>query len=506
MAIDLDAYLAKYAPPPDDSNDWRTMLRVAGLTMLGARKGDELQRLGNAGLLAMDVGAGMKKQRADEQRQKLNEVASMWKLAKDEEQTAQKNSLIQSVMSRYGGGAPGSPQSAPAAPGGMSSAPPGMPATPGGRSTMPPAPPGMPPSPAGTPMPGAPTGMGGPPGLNPDALVLSLMGMKDPANLIQGVDDKAAEWGAITIGRDGSLVTKRGPVGMVLPDGSYALNGQFHPANPELKAAARAGDVLKMQDEINKAAAIAGAQANVRPFVRPGTNEVTNELAAATGGAGAAPSPLQIKTGEAQLANAAAREKEYTSSADNAAAHAEAAKVMRMQDPGASYSGSGGEFALGIASFWSNLPGLKEFIDRNKIADAQGFSANYNKMILEVMSPLLKGAMSDRDMAIMRQSGPGLFMLPEGRQLMYDLIEENAARKRRVAEAASLHLQKNGNLMGFDERKAAGTYKPQLSVKARSDLPEEQQRAARDLAEKYARGEADVKAIKELVKEGLLMM
>jgi hypothetical protein len=503
MALDLDAYLERYAPKPDDSGDWRKQAMAAGFALMGSRKGYELEGLGRAGLLAMDVGENMKKTRREEHRQRLADVSAMWKLAKDEQDREQRNNMISTVMSGLTGGSPsGMPAGAPPGGGGgfMPASMPaqqGGPIPPAGGASLPPFP--GPQSPM--PMPGR----GGPPGISPAAFALSTMpGLGDTAKIVQGAADKAAEWGALQVGPNGVLYDKSGPRGMLAPEGrGYMLDGKWTPGSPELIAAVRAGKVEDVQFAIQKAEAEARARAQHTPFQVPGTNTVTS-AANAVGGGVSGPAPAMVTAAEEAAKHGAKQEADFNASAQQAAGYADAVRTLRMTDPGKYYSGGMSDFRMDMDNLFSVIPGLAEYVDKEKLGTAQAFSSRYKQVILEKVSPMLKGQTSDRDVRIMLTSGPGLFMQPEGRELLYEIVEENAARAQRIAEAASAHMAKHGNMRGFNARTASGEYKPLLSIKARQ-LGATEQARLRDMAERQARGELDKAALAEAVKAGWLL-
>lgn len=506
MAMDLDSYLAKYAPPPDDSQDWRQQLQAAAFALMGARKGQEFNRLGEAGLLAMNVGQDLKRTRREEHRGRMQDVSAAWKMSRDEEERARKEQINKMLLEGLTGGAGGPPQGA-MPPGAMPTLP-GAGGPPMGGSVMAGAmPPGMPQGAPPMPMPGgspaAPAN--GYPGINRMAAVAALNGHADVGKLIQGNVEKAAEYGALKVGPNGLLYNSGGVVGQASPDGAYFLNGKYNPPDPQIKAAMLEAKETEAKVEVGKQQQIKRNDQSMTPFVIPGTNTVTNALDAAQGRS-APLTPQQQELGSLQAKSGQTQVDSYIADAKSKHDYAAQIKQMRSLDPGDNYSGGLSEFQLFRDNVLSAIPGAQEYVDKNKLANAQAFEAGYKGMILTVMAPLMKGPMSDRDVKIMQASGPGLFMLPAGRQVMYDILENNAERAQKVADAAAEHFAKNGHMRGFNGAQAAGAYKPVLSIAARG-VPEEDQQKLRGIVERYAAGDKSAEAaVREAVKLKLLLL
>lgn len=521
MAIDLESYLQQYAPPPDNSQDWRAQLMTLGLGLMGARKGEELDRFGKAGLLAMGVGETMKKDRREEHRLRMQDVAAMWKIAKDQEAMDRKAKLYDELRARWqqsqggapapaGGGLPpgmppgmpaGMPAGAPQGAPGMSAPP--MPAGPAGGPMRPGSAPSLPP-PTGTPaMPGPFPGGAGP-RVDPLAAMFAMEGEGDVGKILQDTANKAAEWGAIKVSGDTIYTQGAGVIGRLLPDGrGYEIHGQFVPASPAFLAALKARDEEALERAIRKDKEVATHGAGLKPFVDPRTGTITNERAAAGGMSGITPA-MQIAENEAAKAGAEA-EKQYREDAMRMAAYADSMQSLRMTDPGKAYSGGASDFRMGLDNLFSVVPGLREFVDKNKLSTAQAFEAQYKTIILNLVSPMLKGQTSDRDVRIMLSSGPGLFMTPEGRQVFYDLIENRAERAERIAEAASAHMAQHGNMRGFKANKVGGEIKGVVSPAGRS-LGAPEQAELRKIIDAAAAGDDKARAaLKSAVQAGWVL-
>jgi hypothetical protein len=522
MAIDLESYLQQYAPPPDNSQDWRAQLMTLGLGLMGARKGEEFDRFGKAGLLAMGVGENLKKDRMVEHRQRMQDVAAMWKIAKDQEAMDRKAKLFEDLRARAAGGQPGAAPAGGGLPPGM---PPGMPGPSGSPAGAPPGAPGMsaPPMPAGPaggpmrpvsapsmPMPSGTPAMPGPfpggagPQLDPLAVAFAADGEGDVGKILQDTANKQAEWGAVKVSGDTIYTQGAGVIGRILPNGrGYEINGQFVPASPAFLAALKAHDEEALERAIRKDKSVASHNATLKPFVDPRTGEVTNEAAAAAGRAGITPAK-QIAENEASKAGAEA-EKQYREEAMRMVAYADSMQSLRMSDPGKAYSGGASDFRMGLDNLFSVIPGLREFVDKNKLSTAQAFEAQYKTIILNLVSPMLKGQTSDRDVRIMLSSGPGLFMTPEGRQVFYDLIENRAERAQRIADAASAHMEREGNMRRFDARKVAGEIKGVISPRGRS-LGAAEQAELRKMIDAAASGDPKAReAMKNAVQLGWVL-
>ncbi len=451
----LQGLLAQFAPTEDEKKKSRMEgILAAGLSLLGAQKGQELPALGRAGLLGMATMNERQKELTKERGANITQALGAQKLAKDIQFTDIGMNMVRGTR-----GVPGAP-------------------TLGGA-------------------PGMPTGGGsiGPASSNNAELGFALAGKKDVADVLHRQN-------AITQGHGGTLLQGGNVVGQVTAQGTYLYPGGdmtkpvWYPSPQEAIAAAskQAGEIKGAESAaqakydfipvpmgggetrmMSKADALEFLRGQQQPPAAPGYSVHGNispqgmqriqEDASGQrplGTVGVTPSPTSVHATNAavdtgELSKRKAREEQVQNSGKayeditkqfragrDMAPHL--ANMEKLEAAGV-FSGPAGAIGAKGAS-WINSMFPDANVSGEKLSNTQTYQSEIGKM-QQAIAKSFPGAQSDAELRALTASLPDLMQTPQGRAQVRDVLARKNQDAESTYDSASQYYKQNGDLIGW---------------------------------------------------------
>lgn len=103
-----------------------------------------------------------------------------------------------------------------------------------------------------------------------------------------------------------------------------------------------------------------------------------------------------------------------------------------------------------LAAFIEGVGGKPERYNLPSVKDVQAFNAVSNIMVLDIASAM-KGSLSDKDLAFLKQAVPTLGTNPQANNQIMDIIRKGAKGQIRKYNEALTYEQQNGNIGGFEK-------------------------------------------------------